>query len=80
MPRPRRWTARWGGLPLRVRLVAGFAAAMLVVLTGAGAFVYLRVRYALDLRRRLSRVALVLNPTTMSRATAAATISIRYGD
>ncbi|MGC3862269.1 ATP-binding protein [Micromonospora chersina] len=42
--------ARWGRLPLRVRLVAGFAAAMLVVLSGAGAFVYLRVRYALDLR------------------------------
>lgn len=37
-------------MPLRVRLIAGFAAAMLVVLTGAGAFVYLRVRYALDLR------------------------------
>ncbi|GAA2716641.1 sensor histidine kinase [Actinoplanes palleronii] len=37
-------------LPLRVRLIAGFAVAMLVVLTGAGAFVYLRVRYALDLR------------------------------
>ncbi|MFE9692094.1 sensor histidine kinase [Micromonospora sp. NPDC005806] len=42
--------ARWGRLPLRVRLVAGFASAMLVVLTGAGGFVYLRVRYALDLR------------------------------
>jgi signal transduction histidine kinase len=40
----------WGRLPLRIRLVAGFAAAMLLVLTGAGAFVYLRVRYALDLR------------------------------
>jgi two-component system OmpR family sensor kinase len=39
-----------GRLPLRVRLVAAFAMAMLVVLTGAGAFVYLRVRYALDLR------------------------------
>ncbi|MEU5940254.1 HAMP domain-containing sensor histidine kinase [Micromonospora sp. NPDC047548] len=50
MPRRRRWGTRWGRLPLRVRLVAGFAAAMLVVLTGAGAFVYLRVRYALDLR------------------------------
>ncbi|MEV6844570.1 HAMP domain-containing sensor histidine kinase [Actinoplanes sp. NPDC051411] len=37
-------------LPLRVRLIAGFATAMLIVLTGAGAFVYLRVRYALDLR------------------------------
>ena len=35
-------------LPLRVRLVAGFAAAMLVLLTGAGAFVYQRVQYALD--------------------------------
>jgi signal transduction histidine kinase len=40
----------WGRLPLRIRLVAGFAAAMLLVLTGAGAFVYLRVQYALDLR------------------------------
>lgn len=35
-------------LPLRVRLVAGFVVAMLVVLTGAGAFVYWRVQYALD--------------------------------
>ncbi|MGR6320577.1 ATP-binding protein [Micromonospora soli] len=48
--RPRSWATRWSRLPLRVRLVAGFAAAMLVVLTGAGGFVYLRVRYALDLR------------------------------
>lgn len=37
-------------LPLRVRLIAGFVTAMLVVLAGAGAFVYLRVQYALDLR------------------------------
>ncbi len=37
-----------GGLSLRVRLVAGFAAAMLVVLAGAGAFVYLQVKAALD--------------------------------
>lgn len=37
-------------LPLRFRLIAGFATAMLIVLAGAGAFVYLRVRYALDLR------------------------------
>ncbi|MFG3577740.1 sensor histidine kinase [Micromonospora chersina] len=50
MSRRPQGVARWGRLPLRVRLVAGFAAAMLVVLTGAGAFVYLRVRYALDLR------------------------------
>ncbi|HVE25276.1 MAG TPA: hypothetical protein VNC22_07730, partial [Sporichthya sp.] len=35
---------------LRIRLVAGFAAVMLVVLAGAGAFVFWRVRYALDLR------------------------------
>lgn len=35
-------------LPLRVRLVAGFVAAMVVVLSGAGAFVYWRVRVALD--------------------------------
>jgi two-component system, OmpR family, sensor kinase len=47
---PRRAIVRgWRRLPLRIRLVAGFAAAMLVVLTGAGAFVYLRVQYALDL-------------------------------
>ncbi|MCU7726964.1 HAMP domain-containing histidine kinase [Actinoplanes sp. KI2] len=37
-------------LPLRVRLIAGFAVSMLIVLAGAGAFVYLRVRYALDLQ------------------------------
>ena len=35
-------------LPLRVRLVAGFAAAMIVVLVGAGAFVFWRVQVALD--------------------------------
>jgi two-component system, OmpR family, sensor kinase len=43
-------TRRWARLPLRVRLIAGFAAAMLVVLAGAGVFVYLRVQYALDRR------------------------------
>lgn len=37
-------------LPLRLRLVAGFAAAMVFVLTGSGAFVYWRVEYALDRR------------------------------
>ena len=46
----RRSSATWNRLPLRVRLVAGFAAAMLIVLAAAGAFVYLRVQYALDLR------------------------------
>jgi signal transduction histidine kinase len=35
-------------LPLRVRLVAGFAVVMLVLLVAAGAFVYWRVEYALD--------------------------------
>ncbi|WP_028645120.1 sensor histidine kinase [Nocardioides sp. URHA0020] len=35
-------------LPLRIRLVAGFVVAMLVLLTAAGAFVYWRVEYALD--------------------------------
>jgi hypothetical protein len=34
--------------PLRVRLVGGFAAAMIVVLTGAGGFVFWRVQFALD--------------------------------
>lgn len=37
-------------LPLRVRLVAGFVVAVAVVLAAAGAFVYWRVEYALDLR------------------------------
>ena len=35
-------------IPLRWRLVAGFSAAMLVVLAGAAVFVYWRVEYALD--------------------------------
>jgi two-component system OmpR family sensor kinase len=35
-------------LPLRLRLVAGFSAAMLLVLVAADAFVYWRVDYALD--------------------------------
>ena len=39
---------RLSALTLRTRLVAGFTAAMLVVLTGAGVFVYWRVQYALD--------------------------------
>jgi two-component system OmpR family sensor kinase len=37
-------------LPLKPRLVAGFALAMLVVLVAAGAFVWWRVEYALDHR------------------------------
>jgi two-component system OmpR family sensor kinase len=35
-------------LPLRVRLVAGFSVAMMLLLTAASAFVYWRVQYALD--------------------------------
>ena len=35
-------------LPLRLRLVAGFSLAMMVVLAAAGAFVFWRVEYALD--------------------------------
>jgi two-component system OmpR family sensor kinase len=38
------------GLPLRARLVAGFALAMAVVLTASGGFVYWRVAFALDRR------------------------------
>jgi signal transduction histidine kinase len=68
MSRLRRWVGRWGRLPLRVRLVAGFAAAMLVVLTGAGAFVYLRVRYALDLRLDEDLVAQSTQVTAAARA------------
>jgi hypothetical protein len=34
-------------LPLRVRLVAGFSATMMLVLAAAGAFVYWRVSFAL---------------------------------
>lgn len=40
--------ARFSRLPLRVRLVAGYSAATLVVLLAAGTFVYWRVAYALD--------------------------------
>src|SRR5262245_7088637 len=35
-------------LPVRLRLVVGFSAAMIVVLTCAGAFVFWRVQVALD--------------------------------
>ncbi|HET6937166.1 MAG TPA: two-component sensor histidine kinase, partial [Nocardioides sp.] len=51
-------------LPLRLRLVAGFSAAMLVLLTAAGAFVYWRVQYALDrgLDTELSKATAVIEP------------------
>ena len=40
--------SRLSRLPLRVRLVAGFSATMLLVLLAAGGFVYWRVHFALD--------------------------------
>ena len=51
-------------LPLRVRLVAGFSAAMLVLLVAAGAFVYWRVEYALDrgLDTELASATAVIEP------------------
>lgn len=51
-------------LPLRVRLVAGFSLAMLVLLTAAGAFVYWRVEYALDrgLDAELTQATAVITP------------------
>jgi signal transduction histidine kinase len=56
--------ARLSRLPLRVRLVAGFSAAMLVVLVAAGVFVYWRVDYALDrgLDGELTQAARTLRP------------------
>lgn len=43
-----RLSARFHRLPLRVRLVSGFSATMVLVLLAAGAFVYWRVSFALD--------------------------------
>jgi signal transduction histidine kinase len=43
-----RISARATQFPLRVRLVAGFSATMLLVLAAAGSFVYWRVAFALD--------------------------------
>ena len=62
------------GLPLRARLVAGFVVAMLVVLTGAGAFVYWRVQYALDsgLDRELDQATSTIAPIVPSSGRVAA--------
>ncbi len=59
---------RLARLPLRVRLVAGFSATMLLVLTCAGAFVYWRVQFALDrqLDGDLASEARVLTPLVES--------------
>jgi two-component system, OmpR family, sensor kinase len=58
-------------MPLRVRLVAGFSATMLLVLTAAGAFVYWRVEYALDrgLDTELDSAAATLAPLVADDAT-----------
>jgi two-component system OmpR family sensor kinase len=55
---------RLSRLPLRVRLVAGFSATMLLVLTAAGAFVYWRVEYSVDhrLNTELTKTAHVVAP------------------
>ncbi|MFD7074268.1 ATP-binding protein [Nocardioides sp. NPDC059952] len=57
-------TVRLSRLPLRVRLVAGFSAASLVVLIAAGVFVYWRVDYALDrgLDTELTQARYALEP------------------
>jgi len=62
-------------LPLRLRLVAGFSAAMLVLLTAAGAFVYWRVEYALDkgLDTELSKATAVIEPLITSDGTVSST-------
>jgi two-component system OmpR family sensor kinase len=59
---------RLSRLPLRVRLVAGFSATMLFVLTAAGAFVYWRVQYAVDhrLNTQLAKTARVVAPLVTS--------------
>lgn len=51
-------------LPLRVRLVAGFSVAMMLLLTAAGVFVYWRVQYALDrgLDTELESATAVIEP------------------
>lgn len=63
--------ARLSRLPLRVRLVAGFSAAMLIVLVGAGVFVYWRVEYALDrgLDTELTQATQTLDPLISAQGT-----------
>jgi len=64
-------------LPLRVRLVAGFSATMLLVLTAAGGFVYWRVQFALDrqLDGDLASATRVLAPLIQPDGTATADAS-----
>ncbi|WP_244461606.1 histidine kinase dimerization/phospho-acceptor domain-containing protein [Rhodococcus sp. ZPP] len=63
-------------LPLRVRLVAGFVAAMLVVLTAAGAFVYWRVQTALDNRLDEDLASQAVDLQTAARATADPSVAL----
>jgi len=64
-------------LPIRVRLVAGFAVAMFVLLVAAGAFVYWRVEYALDrgLDTELAQATEVITPLVGADGTVSATAS-----
>ncbi|HEX4471705.1 MAG TPA: ATP-binding protein [Nocardioides sp.] len=65
MNRLRRRVSR---IPLRRRLVAGFVATMLVLLTGAAAFVYWRVQHSLDrnLDTSLRRAGVAISPHVSS--------------
>jgi two-component system OmpR family sensor kinase len=64
-------------LPLRVRLVAGFSATMLLVLLAAGGFVYWRVQFALDrqVNTDLSEAATRLSPLVAAGGTLRTTAS-----
>lgn len=66
-------------LPLHARLVAGFVAAMIVVLIAAGAFVFWRVQYALDhrLAQDLRTQTGDLRDTAAALSPAAALASLR---
>ncbi len=70
---------RLSRLPLHARLVAGFVAAMLVVLVAAGAFVFWRVQYALDhrLAQDLRTQTSDLRDAATGRSPAAALVSLR---
>lgn len=61
-------TSTLARLPLRVRLVAGFSATMLLVLLAAGGFVYWRVHFALDrqVNEDLTEVSTRLSPLVTS--------------
>jgi two-component system OmpR family sensor kinase len=64
-------------LPLRVRLVAGFSATMLLVLLAAGAFVYWRVQFALDrqVNEDLTEISQRLTPLVTSTGALRSTAS-----